>query len=229
MKCTFSPLGDNAVRMRFGDAISKETNVHIRKIALLLKKEQIRGVIEWTPTYTSISVFYSSLIIDYKELCKILKKLQMRTETEALPPAREIIIPTCYGGDFGPDLENVANSNNLTMEDVIRIHSETIYLVYMLGFSPGFPYLGGMDKRIATPRLATPRALVKAGSVGIADVQTGIYSIDSPGGWQIIGKTPLKLFDITGENPFLLQAGDTLRFTSIPEDEYQSIERKEHE
>jgi inhibitor of KinA len=229
MKCTFSPLGDNAVRMRFGNAISEETNVHIRKIALLLEKEKIKGIIEWTPTYTSISVYYNSLVIDYKELCKILKKLQSRAETEKLPPAREIVVPTCYGGKFGPDLENVATTNNLTVEEVISIHSKPLYLVYMLGFSPGFPYLGGMDKHIATPRLATPRLKIEAGSVGIADVQTGIYSIDSPGGWQIIGKTPLKLFDVAGENPFLLQAGDTLRFKSITEEEYDSLKGGKHE
>jgi len=229
MKCTFSPLGDNAVRMRFGDAISEETNVHIRKLALLLEKEKSKGVIEWTPTYTSISVYYNSLIIGYKELCKTLKKLQNRAETEKLPPAREIIVPTCYGGKFGSDLENVASTNNLTVEEVISIHSKPVYLVYMLGFSPGFPYLGGMDKRIATPRLVTPRLKIEAGSVGIADVQTGIYSINSPGGWQIIGKTPLKLFDVAGENPFLLQAGDTLSFKSITEEEYYSIEGGKHE
>ena len=226
MKCTFSPLGDNAIRIRFGNAISEETNIHIRKIASLLAKEKTKGIIEWTPTYTSISVFYNSLIVSYKELCITLKKLQNRAETEKLPPAREIIVPTCYGDKFGPDLENVATTNNLTVEEVVSIHSKPLYLVYMLGFSPGFPYLGGMDKRIATPRLATPRLKIEAGSVGIADVQTGIYSINSPGGWQIIGKTPLKLFDVTSDNPFLLQAGDTLRFKSITEEEYQRIERE---
>jgi inhibitor of KinA len=220
MKCTFSPLGDNAVRMRFGNAISEETNVHLRKISLLLEKEKIKGVIEWTPTYTSISVFYNPMIIAFRDLCRTLKKLQSRAETEQLPPAREVIVPTCYSGKFGPDLENVATTNNLSVEEVIKIHSTPVYLVYMLGFSPGFPYLGGMDKRIATPRLATPRLKIEAGSVGIADVQTGIYSIDSPGGWQIIGKTPLKLFDAAGQNPFLLQAGDTLRFNPITEEEY---------
>jgi inhibitor of KinA len=226
MKCIFSPLGDNAVRMRFGDSISEGTNIHLRKISLLLEKEKIEGVIEWTPTYTSISVYYNSLVIGYKELCSKLKELQNRAETEQLPPAGEIIVPTCYGGKFGPDLENVAKTNNLTMEEVIQIHSSPLYLVYMLGFSPGFPYLGGMDKRIATPRLATPRLKIEAGSVGIADVQTGIYSIDSPGGWQIIGKTPIKLFDAADENPFLLQAGDKLRFNPITEEEYRCIENE---
>jgi inhibitor of KinA len=228
MGYTFSPLGDNAALMRFGNTISKEINAHIRKIALLLEREQIKGIIEWTPTYNSISIFYNPHIINYKELCKALKKLEKRTETEKLPNTREILIPTCYGGKFGPDLETVATGSNLTIDDVISIHCEPIYIVYMLGFSPGFPYLGGMDKRIATPRHSTPRAKIEAGSVGIADVQTGIYSIDSPGGWQIIGKTPFKLFDLTNENSFLFQAGDTLRFTPITEEEYYSIERKQH-
>ena len=228
MKCNFSPLGDNAVRMQFGNDISKDINTHIRKMSLLLEKTRIDGVIEWTPTYTCITVFYNPLKIDFKELCKTLEKLQQKTETEKLPPPREIVIPTCYGGKYGPDLENVAKTNNLTIDEVIKIHSSPEYLVYMLGFSPGFPYLGGMDKRIATPRLSTPRKLVEAGSVGIADIQTGIYSIDSPGGWQIIGKTPLKLFDTTKEIPFLLNAGDILRFMPITEDEFEKTEREQN-
>ncbi len=228
MKCDFTPLGDNAVRMLFGHDISKDINTHIRKMSLLLEKSRIDGVIEWTPTYTCITVFYNPLKISFKELCNILKKLQHKAEIEMLPPAREIIIPTCYGGKYGPDLANVAKTNNLTIDEVIEIHCSPEYLVYMLGFSPGFPYLGGMDKRIATPRLSTPRQLVKAGSVGIADVQTGIYSIDSPGGWQIIGKTPLKLFDVSNKKPFLLNAGDILRFMPITEEEFEIKEREQN-
>jgi inhibitor of KinA len=132
-------------------------------------------------------------------------------------------VPTLYGGEYGPDIEFVATHNNITPEEVIEIHTATPYLVYMLGFTAGFPYLGGMSEKIATPRLKTPRTRIPAGSVGIAASQTGLYPIESPGGWQLIGRTPIKAFSPQSENPFLFAAGDYLKFRAIEQDEYDKI------
>jgi inhibitor of KinA len=226
MEYIFQPLGDNAIIIKFENRISPEINAHIRRSAILIEQSKTNGIIEWIPTYTSLTLFYKPEIISYTNLCKLLETLLINSDEKELPLPKEIIIPTCYGGKYGADLESVALKNNLTPEEVIKIHSTPSYLVYMLGFTPGFPYLGGMDKRIATPRLETPRALVEAGSVGIAGEQTGMYSIDSPGGWQIIGKTPLKLFDINSKEPFLLKAGYLVKFKPISEEEYYNLEKE---
>jgi len=140
--------------------------------------------------------------------------------------ARIITIPVSYGGEFGPDLEFVAKHNSITEDEVVAIHTSIPYLVYMLGFAPGFPYLGGMSERIATPRLASPRVKIPAGSVGIAGKQTGIYPLESPGGWQLIGRTPLTLFDPLAKNPFVFAAGDYLQFTAIKMDEYVALKEQ---
>jgi KipI family sensor histidine kinase inhibitor len=140
-----------------------------------------------------------------------------------IPPPEIVEIQVAYGDDFGPDLEFVAQHNNLTPEEVIQIHTSGTYLIYMLGFTPGFPFLGGLSEKIFTPRLEKPRQLVPAGSVGIAKNQTGIYPIDSPGGWQLIGRTPIKLYDPTGFPPILLKAGNYLRFKSISRKDFQEI------
>ncbi|MCP4181221.1 MAG: 5-oxoprolinase subunit PxpB [bacterium] len=223
MKFSFKPLGDNSLIIQFEDKICPEINSHIRKSALLLEKQNILGIIEWLPTYTSLTVYYKPEIYDYTTLVKLLKEMINNSNQYNLPPPEKIIIPVLYGGEYGQDLNHVASTNNLTIEDVIKIHTASEYLVYMLGFSPGFPYLGGMDESIATPRLKTPRALVNAGSVGIAGKQTGVYSLDSPGGWQIIGRTPLQLFNINNKKPFLLQAGNLIQFKPIEENEYRKI------
>ena len=148
---------------------------------------------------------------------------EKRSGEITIPPPELFEIPVAYGGEKGPDLGFVAQHNGLTPEDVIEIHSAGTYLIYMLGFTPGFPFLGGLSERLFTPRLETPRAVVPAGSVGIANNQTGIYPIDSPGGWQLIGKTPIKLYDPKRENPILLKAGNYLKFKKISETEYQKI------
>jgi len=137
------------------------------------------------------------------------------------PPPKESVIPVCYGGEFGPDIAFVAAHNHIGTDDVIRLHSEPSYPIYMLGFSPGFPFLGGLSEKLHTPRLTSPRTRVPAGSVGIANNQTGIYPIASPGGWQLIGRSPVRLFDPQRPEPFLLCAGDTLRFEPITPGEYQ--------
>ena len=168
-------------------------------------------------------LFRSKLV--YEELVDVLKNIEKSLDSIEIPLPKIIEIPTTYGGEYGPDIENVANQNRISVEEVIKIHSSKTYLIYMLGFTPGFPYLGGMDERIATPRLKTPRTKIAGGSVGIAGSQTGIYPIDSPGGWQLIGKTPLMLYSPHRESPILLSSGDYIKFVPINEAEYKKIEK----
>ncbi|WP_072337761.1 MULTISPECIES: 5-oxoprolinase subunit PxpB [unclassified Paenibacillus] len=159
----------------------------------------------------------------FEAVCGRLKQLLRQLVPMEDEAARTVDIPVYYGGESGPDLEWVARHNGLRAEEVIELHSSAVYTVYMIGFAPGFPYLGGMSERIAAPRRQTPRPSVRAGSVGIAGVQTGIYSVDTPGGWQIIGHTPLKLFRPEDDPPSYLQAGDRIRFRPISLKEYQSL------
>ncbi len=140
-----------------------------------------------------------------------------------IPPPTVIEIPVLYGGEMGPDIQNVAEHNGKTVEEVIQIHTSEEYLIYMIGFIAGFPYLGGMSKEIATPRLKSPRVKIDGGSVGIAGEQTGVYPVDSPGGWQLIGRTPLKLYDAEREKPVLLEAGQYIKFKSVTPEEYDAI------
>lgn len=219
-------LGDSAIRIELGSAISPVTNEKIRSFALLLNKEKIKGVIEWIPTYTAVTLFYDPYIISYSTLVERIRELNQEQEKVELPPAELIYIPTYYGGQSGPDIETVAKHNQIEVEDVINIHTESEYLIYMMGFTPGFPYLGGMSDKIATPRLATPRGKISPGSVGIAGEQTGIYSMETPGGWQLIGRTPLRLYDADNDSPMLLSAGNYLKFFSITKDEYDHIEEE---
>ncbi|RLL42826.1 5-oxoprolinase subunit PxpB [Oceanobacillus piezotolerans] len=216
--------GDRGLRITLGDSISKETNDRIRSFSSLLEDENIKGVIEWIPTYTSISIFYDPALISYDSLRERMNSLYENISLIDVPPADVITIPVCYSKEYGPDLTNVSKHNQLTEEEVIKIHTEPDYLIYMMGFSPGFPYLGGMSEKIATPRLSSPRAKIEAGSVGIAGSQTGIYPLESPGGWQIIGRTPLKLYNPKSDHPILLRSGNYIRFTPVTEEEYQTIE-----
>jgi inhibitor of KinA len=218
--------GDKALVMEFGNSISEGINNKIRSVSIAIEKSGIKGITEIVPTYRSLMVHYDPMTIGYDALLEKLTALEEQLESIELPEPCTYVIPTLYGGEFGPDIENVASHNGLTVEDVIRIHTSRSYLIYMLGFTPGFPYLGGMDERIATPRLGTPRTKISAGSVGIAAAQTGIYPIESPGGWQLIGRTPLKLYDPYRESPILLKAGNYIRFTAIDREQYDSIKQE---
>lgn len=224
-KQKFSPLGDSAIRIAFGETISIEINRKIISFCELLKSEPPLGLVEWTPSYTAVTVFYNPTKTSYKNLVSQLSNLLENLNNTVLTKARRVIVPVCYGGEFGPDLDYVATHNNLTNGEVIEIHSSSDYLIYMLGFTPGFPYMGGMSKKISTPRLAVPRQNVPSGSVGVAGDQTGIYSLTTPGGWQIIGRTPLVLYDSTREQPSLFEAGDYVRFKPINKIQFEEITR----
>ena len=222
-KAKFLPAGDKSLIIEFGDSISPEINKEIRNMYIAMEKSGLDGIIEMVPTYRSLLVSYNPLKIKYKDLCSKLREYEENLGDSGSEPAKVVEIPTIYGGEYGPDLEFVAQHNNLSVDEVIEIHSSRNYLIYMLGFTPGFPYLGGMSEKIETPRLKTPRTKIPGGSVGIAGKQTGIYPIDSPGGWQLIGRTPVKLYDPFAEPPVLLNAGDYVRFVPIDEKEYKSI------
>ena len=222
----YLPAGDSALVVEIGDEIHPAINRKIRGLVLALEAKHIRGVREYIPTYRSLLVQYDPAEILFLELIEQIKQLESQLEAAAIPEPRIVEIPVVYGGEFGPDLEFVATHNNLSQEEVIALHTGRDYLVYMLGFTPGFCYLGGMSEQLETPRLATPRTRIPAGSVGIAGKQTGIYPIDSPGGWQLIGRTPLRLFDPDRDPVVLIKAGDYVRFTQIDEQEYEELVRK---
>lgn len=218
--------GDSAIVMEFGDTIEKEINASIAAVVENLKKEKIDGVLDILPTYRSILINYDPIKISYEEIVENLKKLSNANNIKESNEVRLVEIPTLYGKEYGPDIEFVAENANLSVDEVIKIHSGTDYLVYMMGFMPGFTYLGGLDERIATPRLKSPRLKIEAGSVGIAANQTGMYPLESPGGWQLIGRTPLKLYDDTKEPPVFIQAGDYIRYIPIDEKKYKKIEKE---
>lgn len=224
----YKSAGDRAVVVEYGNEISEKVNKKVRALCYLLEKEPLEAIVEMVPTYRSLMVHYNPLCADEQMMIQELKRMELKLDTLKLPAPMVTEIPTLYGGEYGPDLEDVAKHCGLFKEEVIKIHQSTEYLIYMLGFTPGFPYLGGMDPRIAAPRLENPRTKISKGSVGIADTQTGIYSVDSPGGWKLIGWTPIPLFEPKTEHPFLLKAGDYVKFRSINEAQLQDI-RKEME
>jgi len=217
--------GDTGLRIQFGETISETTNHTIRSFSYLLERTAIPGVVEWIPTYLDISILYDPYMLTYEQLKDKVYDLKDEMKGLYLPPRQIIHIPVYYGGESGPDLEYVASYNGLTTDEVIEIHTSRDYLIYMIGFTPGFPYLGGMSEKIATPRLKNPRSKTPAGSVGIAGVQTGIYSMETPGGWQVIGRTPIKLYDERRDPSVLLQSGHSIRFQHVTKEEYHCIEK----
>lgn len=236
-----SPLGDSAIVITFGNEMNDDIHKKIKIFMNMLEEEPFIGFIECVPAFTNLTIYYDSLMIYNVQKQKsndeyispfgvvrtIIEEKLQRVRKNKVLPHRTITIPVCYGGKFGPDLEHVARSNHLTTDEVIHIHSNGEYLVYMIGFAPGFPFLGGLSEKIATPRRSSPRMRIPVGSVGIAGMQTGVYPISTPGGWQLIGQTPSKLFLPNESPPSLLQAGDKVKFISISSKEYKEFARKE--
>jgi len=206
------PQGDSAILIQLGAEIDLAINQRVHALASLVETSTIAGIIETVPTYATLLVHYDPLVLSFTQIKTILReKLTQIQENESRKP-RRVEVSVRYGGALGPDLESVASHLHLSIEDVIRIHSEKIYTVYMMGFTPGYPYMGKLDDALITPRLETPRTRVPAGTVAIAGSQTGVYSIESPGGWNLIGWTPLKLFDPNSDSPFLFAPGDEVKF-----------------
>ena len=210
--------GDRAMVVEFGDSISPETNRRVHGLTRAIEGRGLPEIVDLVPTYRSLLVLYNPLLSSFDGLRETVASLGDEAAGAGREEPSVVEVPTVYGGEHGPDLDFVAEHNGLSPEEVVELHSGADYPVYMLGFTPGFPYLGGLSEKLHTPRLATPRTVTPGGAVGIAEGQTGIYPVQSPGGWRIIGRTPLALFDPGREPPSLLDAGDIVRFVPAPDD-----------
>jgi inhibitor of KinA len=229
MEITYSPLGDEAIVIEVGNEISKEATNLVRSITKRLEETLIDLIIEVIPAFTTVTVFYEvTAEFQYKNVKKLIEKTLEEMKDFDSIEQRTIVIPVCYGGEYGPDIEFVAKHNQLSVEEVIAIHSSGTYEVNMIGFAPGFPFIDGMSEKIAAPRRTTPRLRIPERSVGIAGLQTGVYPIETPGGWQLIGRTPMNLFLPNEDIPSLLQAGDRIIFKPITDAEYAELEETIH-
>lgn len=211
----FRPMGDRSLLVELGDEISPAINQRVQELFAGLDLQKPRGILELVPSYRSLLVICEPAILSVGDLKQIIVDTHSKLDRLQLPKPRTVEIPVVYGDDYGPDLLEVAQYHHLTPEEVIDYHTQPTYRVYMIGFTPGYPYLGELPDAIATPRRNTPRTRVPRGSVGIAQKQSGIYSVDSPGGWQIIGWTPVRLFDPRNNPPSLLVMGDRVQFYTI--------------
>ena len=220
---TIHPAGDSAVWVEFGNEISISLNSRVHSLAGSLREKPPRGVVDMVPAYASLLVCYDPTVVSGKKLSAALASRAKKNPGTEQRQGKIVGIPVCYAGDFAPDMEGVSAHTGFYREEVIVRHTSPLYRIYMLGFLPGFPYLGGLDPALETPRLETPRTKIPAGSVGIGGAQTGIYPLESPGGWRIIGRTPLKPYDPGRAEPFLYRAGDSIRFYPVSRDEYDSI------
>lgn len=223
------PLGDAAITVEFGHEIAPALNERVIAFAETLRAQAWEGVLDVVPTYRSVTIHVDPLSLDLNTLTERLLQLPQPLSQHSAPSGRIHTIPVLYGDEWGPDIEDVAAFARLPVADVIRLHSSVLYRVYMLGFSPGFPYLGSVPEPIAMPRLAKPRTTVPAGSVGIAGTQTGIYPTSTPGGWRLIGRTPIALYRPNSSKPFLLSPGDFVRFAPIGPQDFDRLQRELHD
>jgi inhibitor of KinA len=222
----FQRASDQSLLLYFGPKITRKTHEQIRKMLRLLELEPVAGIRNLHPAYCSLLVKFDALKLRHEELEALLRKYLKRLEEVTLPQPRIQEIPVCYGGVYGPDLDEVATMRGLTSAQAIERHASVEYLVYFLGFVPGFAYLGDLPKELAMPRLAAPRRRVAAGSVGIAGNQTGVYPFATPGGWRLIGRTPIKIFRPERDGLSLLSIGDRVRFTPISSERFAELEKK---
>lgn len=218
-------VGEGGLLVEFADLIDPTVNGRIQALLAALDAAPPPGLRELIPAYRTLLILYDPLAVAEEALLARVRAI-VPTMGESATPSRLVTIPTIYGGEFGPDLEDVATHCGLASEEIIVRHSSATYLVYFIGFSPGYPYLGGLDPALATPRLASPRVRVPAGAVAIGGQQTGIYPQETPGGWRIIGRTPLRLYDPQAPDPFLLRAGDRVRLRPIGANEYAALRRE---
>lgn len=217
------PAGDVAVSVELGDEISREVNARVLALEYLIRERALPGVVETVPTFRSLLVYYDPLALDYADLAARLRALVGEAGPEVLPPARTVELPCCYGGDLGFELEAAAARLGLPPEEVARLHASGDYYVFFVGFTPGLPYMTGMPERLTLPRLESPRTRTPAGSVGIGGGQCAIYSVESPGGFWVLGRTPVPLYDPSGPEPILLRPGDRVRFRPIDRAEFDAI------
>lgn len=219
----FLPAGDLAVSVELGEEISVEVNTRVRALEYLVHQKAVPGVVETVPTYRALLVYYDPSMVGYGALCAQLGALAEQATTTAMPPAREVELPCCYEDDLGPDLEAAARRLELSVDELVRLHAGAEYVVYFIGFTPGLPYMTGAPQQLNIPRLDTPRVKVPAGSVAIGGIQCCVYSVDSPGGFWLLGRTPVRLYDPDAAEPILLKPGDRVRFRRIERREFDDL------
>jgi len=233
IELTIYPISESAVTIEFGNTIDEGLMNRIGGFNRLLHQKPFPGMYDTVPAYTTLSVFFDPTALIYnnelpgtncfEKVSGYLKGLKDEGSSGPIVENETVNIPVCYGGPLGPDLEYVATYHHLTIDEVVKLHSAAIYKVYMIGFIPGFAYMGGLNELLETPRKESPRKAVPAGAVGIAGKQTGIYPLESPGGWQIIGQTPVSLFDASRDQPSLLKAGDKVKFEPINLSDFEQM------
>jgi len=227
------PLGDTALTIHFGDKINSNVSETVFSFFQTLKQKSIPGITDIIPAYSSLSIVYDIIEVRknsrsktaFEYLQNIIQEILHTKRNEYPTENRFFEIPVCYHPSVGIDIEEISTYKNLSTEELIHLHSNNVYRVYMLGFLPGFPYMGSLNEKLEIPRKKTPRTNILAGSIGIAGLQTGIYPLNSPGGWNIIGQTPVQLFKSNRENPCLLQPGDNVIFTPISMTEFNRLQQ----